>query len=73
MNQLEVRIMGQGYVLRCPDGGEAQKIPSCIALRHSTLAYCRRTTWRSPKSKCHHSLLMPWKPAARIAARNQPR
>lgn len=24
MNQLEVRIMGQGYVLRCPDGGEAR-------------------------------------------------
>ena len=24
MNQLEVRIMGQGHVLRCPDGGEAR-------------------------------------------------
>ena len=24
MNQLEVRIMGQGYLLRCPEGGEAR-------------------------------------------------
>ena len=24
MNQLEVHIMGQGYVLRCPDGSKAR-------------------------------------------------